>query len=343
MDQSIHFVVDVGNQFDVWLRRAYVNISVAKLIVEQGKPEHLAEAVTQFQQATEKASKALLLANGVPTRDVVGLSHDTVAAYLNLLGSAAKNQDFGDLFRQTVTPEQINSWRALIASFVKRKSQQKILNKVLREIFPTIEDETPIEQFPNPSDWHDSIRNWPAEAINMLLDIHKNVVGTFNAYLKLVVRQRTVDPRPLLRKEVSARTWAFSKDHAALPPFFNGRSLLMQQDDRRWEVVENLCERILDQAIYAEDSSKWPESINIREELESLLMNATNWLRLYLLGAVSMPHATTSRYPREVGAINSIGSQDYNERLGIVQCIHRLVRETEETILQLMKQYGVVA
>ena len=46
----------------VWLERARVNAKSAKVLVEQGDPELRVEAVTEVQQACEKATKAVLLA-----------------------------------------------------------------------------------------------------------------------------------------------------------------------------------------------------------------------------------------------------------------------------------------
>ena len=68
-----------------WFARARVNAEVARLIVSQNKPELLVEAVTQLQQAVEKATKGLMIVNGMPREYVERLQHNTSGAFLELM------------------------------------------------------------------------------------------------------------------------------------------------------------------------------------------------------------------------------------------------------------------
>ena len=330
-----------------WLERAHVNAQVAKLIVEQDNPVLLVEAVTQLQQATEKAAKALLLANGASHAEVKALDHVTVAAFLTLLGNFAKEEGVKDLLSQMVAPEHIEALSFLInASFPihpgkLQRHLRKDLKRKLLGILPPLKKATPVGQLEDATEWHGKLRLWPDIAVDGLLDIHKNLLVILNNYFEQIDQGKMVDPRPLLRKEVNAVQWAFSKEYAGLPPYYMGRELPIRTNRRFAKAVDSLIELLINRLIPQDDSCAWPESINLRQVVDDFGKTASNWVRLYLIGAVTMPHAITSRYPAEEGESFSIGSQDYNESLGVIKCIRRLAHETEETICMLREHYGL--
>ena len=77
-----------------WLERAHVHAVTAKLLVKQGNQRLYMEAVSQLQQACEKATKGLMIANGMPYQDVERLQHNTSGAFLELLIHVmARHQD----------------------------------------------------------------------------------------------------------------------------------------------------------------------------------------------------------------------------------------------------------
>ena len=62
------------------LCRARVNSKTAKLLVRAEDPELIVEAVSQVQQACEKATKAVMIAQGMPYDHVKGMGHNTIGA-----------------------------------------------------------------------------------------------------------------------------------------------------------------------------------------------------------------------------------------------------------------------
>ena len=68
-----------------WLDRAHVHSASARLIVKRGNPKLYVEAVSQLQQACEKATKGLMIANGMSYQYVEGLQHNTSGAFLELM------------------------------------------------------------------------------------------------------------------------------------------------------------------------------------------------------------------------------------------------------------------
>ena len=54
------------NNAQEWLGRAKVNTRSATILVEQADSALLVEAVSQVQQACEKATKAVMIGQGIP-------------------------------------------------------------------------------------------------------------------------------------------------------------------------------------------------------------------------------------------------------------------------------------
>ncbi len=105
----------------VWLERACVNAKSAKVLVEQGDPELRVEAVTEVQQACEKATKAVLLAQGMPHREVTDLRHNTIGAFVNLiahmLDTNPLSEDFSRaLLKQDATESAKTLTRLVLSS-----------------------------------------------------------------------------------------------------------------------------------------------------------------------------------------------------------------------------------
>ena len=68
-----------------WLRRAMANARSATILVEQEDADLLVEAVSQVQQACEKATKAVMIGQGIPLDKVTDTGHNTIGAFINLI------------------------------------------------------------------------------------------------------------------------------------------------------------------------------------------------------------------------------------------------------------------
>ena len=66
-----------------WLKRASINAKAASVLVKQDAPDLRVEAVTQVQQACEKATRAILLASGTSYKEVTDMGHNTIGAFVS--------------------------------------------------------------------------------------------------------------------------------------------------------------------------------------------------------------------------------------------------------------------
>ena len=76
---------DVIAEAQDMLRRARANSKTAKLLVGAEDQELIVEAVSQVQQACEKATKAVMIAHGMAYDQVKGVGHNTIGAFVNLI------------------------------------------------------------------------------------------------------------------------------------------------------------------------------------------------------------------------------------------------------------------
>ena len=88
------------------------------------------------------------------------------------------------------------------------------------------------------------------------------------------------------------------------------------------------------------DRRQWPAEIDIREAL----LRTGNWLTsltwLFLCAIITTPHAVSSRYPTEEGSVNyQMGSQYYDQKLGVVACIGPLANHTETVVQNLITHF----
>ena len=118
-----------------WLRRALANSRTARLIVEQGAPELLVEAVTQVQQACEKATKAILLGNGMTYREVTAMGHNTIGAFVNLIARMLERSPLAEDFSRALLKGEATESANALAKLVLRNYLKTIfgLDGALRQ------------------------------------------------------------------------------------------------------------------------------------------------------------------------------------------------------------------
>ena len=149
-----------------------------------------------------------------------------------------------------------------------------------------------------------------------------------------------IDPRPLLSKSVPVETWVFSSAYAGLPRRFPGQETDTPINSLMAALAEQLLEDFSQQMLREYDERHWPEEINIRE----VVLHIGRWLSslgwLFLCATVTTPHATSSRYPAEIGSTSDeMGSQHYTKSLGVVACIGPLATHTDDAIRDLIRHY----
>ena len=336
MVQSL--LIDKSDPVGGWLRRAEVNAKVARLIVDQRNTELYVEAVTQVQQSAEKAVKALLIKQGVPYQDVKDLEHNAIAAFLTLFRNSTNLQEAKNIWQAKITVEDVRNINNLINVSISRKAQRGKIRKAIRDLLPQVNQEISIGKNTDWRDWYDRARKCPPDRIYELFKGYQVNKGILFDYANLINPERRADPTPLLLGHIAPIDWGFSPDYGGLPEWFQGKSMRKGQSPEIRAAVESLCEYLRTQLPSHIHSGQSMDTVNMREFVRTFASRSSNWIRLYLIGAITTPHAVSSRYPSAPDD-GSIGAQHYDSGLGIVKCIPMLASEMEDTVRILIEEH----
>ena len=325
-----------------WLRRANVNAKNANILVEQKEPELLVEAVSQVQQACEKATKAVMLAQGMTYGEVTAMGHNTIGAFVDLIAhmlvvNPLAEAVAGALVKEDAT-ESARNLTKLVLSGKRNKAKRDMIILAWKQVLPESSWNLGNKAL-EVEEWRRLTRAFPPKVVEMFIAFHENFSDMWRQYIN-EIPHIYVDPRPLLDKEVSPESWVFSPAYAGLPRRFPGQESDALINPVLANVAQQLLNDVMGQMFRDVDRRHLPKTLNIRE----VLLYISNWLLslgwLFLCATVMTPHAVSSRYPADVSsASNEVGSQHYNERLGVVACIGPLAVHTEEAIRNLTRHY----
>lgn len=325
-----------------WLRRALVNAKSARVLVEKDDPELLVEAVTQVQQACEKATKAVMLAQGLPYTEVRDMRHNTIGAFVNLIARMMRSNSLaGDVSKVPLTQNAIESANALTKMVFSGKPNKAIRDKVMyawKQVLPDNAGDLgnralEVEQ------WQRLTRAFPPIVVEIFVDFHDGFGDMWRQYVN-EVPNLYADPRPVLDGEVKVETWVFCPAYAGLPRQFPGQERDAQVNPVLANLAQQLLSDMMEQMFRDVDRRNWPDAINVRE----VLLHISRWLTslgwLFLCATVTTPHAVSSRYPAQEFESKTVkGSQHYTTQLGVVACIGPLAIHTEDAIRNLIRHY----
>lgn len=325
-----------------WLERARVDSRSAKAVVEQRAPELRVKAVSDVQQACEKATKAILIAQGMSVPEVTRLGHNTIGAFVNLIAHMLDANPIAEDFSRAVLKEDATESAKTLTKLVLSGRRNKVLRgKVLlawKQVLPEAAS-TLGNNALQVEEWRRLTRAFPPVLVEAFIEFHEKFIAMWGQYI-IEIANEDVDPRPLLSKSIPPETWVFGPAYAGLPKRFPGQ----ETDAPLNPILVNLAHQVLNESIEqisrGRNRKHWPKTVNIRQ----LLIHISNWLTslgwLFLCATVTTPHATSSRYPAELGSnSNEIGSQHYNDQLGVVACIGPLAVHTDDAIQKLIRHY----
>ena len=325
-----------------WLRRAIVNAKSATILVEQEDADLLVEAVSQVQQACEKATKAVMIGQGISYDEVKESGHNTIGAFTNLIAEMLGTIPQAEaISKALLTQDATESARLLTKMVLSGKRNKAIRDKLLyawKQVLPQSAGNLgnralEVEQ------WQRLTRAFPPPVVEIFIEFHEDFKEQWRDYIN-TLPNTYADPRPLLSKSVSAEAWVFGSDHAGLPRRFSGQ----ESDTPINPIVASLAQQLLNEFMehlrrqYGE--RHWPDNINLRE----VLLHISRWLLslgwLFLCATVTTPHATSSRYPANGFESKTVkGSQHYTKQLGIIACIGPLAVHTHDSIRNLTRHY----
>ena len=324
-----------------WLQRAGVNSKAAMVLVDKEDVELLVEAVYQVQQACEKATKAIMIAQGMPYDQVKGMGHNTIGAFLNLIaemvGTIPQAEDVSKVLLTSDATESANNLTKVVLTLQHKRHRKKVLY-AWKQVLPESSGNLGNKAL-DAGQWKRMTRAFPPQVVEVFIDFHEHLKDMCRQYCN-EISNAFVDPRPLLSKSVPVETWVFSPTHAGLPRRFPGQETDAPINSILAKLAEQLLEEFLERMLRQHDERYWPDKINIRE----VVLHIGRWLLslgwLFLCATVTTPHATSSRYPARVGSTSDeIGSQHYTKGLGVVACIGPLANHTDEAIRNLVRHY----
>ena len=337
---NFNFVASVDFELvEDWYGRAHANAKVAKLIAEKNDPDLLIEAVTQLQQAVEKATKGFMIATGTPLSEVEELEHNTSGAFLALIvrifDSEQENLDFQSL---ELYDGPISGHKLIESMFPTRgKTYRKAnLRKAWESLFVDV-DHRAYRMNTDWRWWRNEISTWSEETINWMLDGHDEYRSRWDSYIgsmRKSYRPKKVDPMPLLSGEVSPDTWVFDRKYAGLQEWFIEGKTKSPLRLQHAKAINAYCHYLIKTIADPVPREMWPKSVDLQAVLHAIRDFTSALLFLYVVGVITTPHATTSRYPSD-GSSEGMGTQDYTGDLGIIRCVGRLSHETEATIRRL--------
>ena len=332
-------------QVQAWLRRAGGNAKTARIIVEQDDPELLVEAVTQVQQACEKATKAVLLSNGTSYSEVTAMGHNTIGAFVSLMAHMLDNNPLAEDFSRALLKEEATeSAKTLTKAVLSGRRNKKHREEVMyafKQVLPPTSGALGNRAL-EVEEWERLTRAFPQRVVEMFIAFHEHFSDMWRQYI-IQMPNLYVDPRPLLAKEVKPETWVFSPAYAGLPERFPGQESESPINPIMAHLAQQLVDNSFERMFRHIDRRYWPATVNIRE----LLRYISTWLIslgwLFLCATVTTPHATSSRYPAEQFQSKTVkGSQHYTKQLGVVACIGPLSIHTDEVIRNLIGHYRQV-
>lgn len=325
-----------------WLRRAAGNAKTARIIVEHDDPELLVEAVTQVQQACEKATKAVLVASGKTYSEVTAMGHNTIGAFVSLmahmLGNSPLAEDFSRALLNEEATESAKKLTKAVLSGRRNKKHREDVMYAFKQVLPPTSG-TLGNRALEVEEWERLTRAFPPKVVEMFIAFHEHFSDMWRQYVNQMPNVY-VDPRPLLAKEFKPETWVFSPAYAGLPKRFPGQ----ESESPINPILANLAQQLVDSSFERMfrhiDRKHWPTTVNIRE----LLRHISTWLTslgwLFLCATVTTPHATSSRYPAEEFQSKTVkGSQHYSKQLGVVACIGPLSIHTDDVLQNLIRHY----
>ena len=251
----------------------------------------LVEAVSQVQQACEKATKAVMIGRGISYDEVKESGHNTIGAFTNLIAEMLGTIPQAEaVSKALLTQDATESARLLTKMVLSGKRNKAIRDKVLyawKQVLPQSAGNLgnralEVEQ------WQRLTRAFPPPVVEIFIEFHEDFKEQWRDYIN-ALPNTYADPRPLLSKSVSAEAWVFGSDHAGLPRRFSGQESDTPINPIMASLAQQLLNEFMEQLQRQYGERHWPDNINLRE----VLLHISRWLLslgwLFLCVTVTTP------------------------------------------------------
>ena len=316
--------IRTDDQASLWLERAHSDATAAQALTDTG---HKLDALFHVQQAMEKATKGLRLANGASYEQVTRHSHDTLDSLLTLFREPAEAGDFLDAFLDLFKPELLEKLIVTHQSSINsnRKGSKKLRKQVYKEYKRMIHFiRAPEVDKSEAATFRASVATYPPEIVELFLDTLRKIRETVLEATKEPIRISPPPPREdwfqwlcsQIVRQVSKRI-----------PNMKPRMLTKAQV------------RLVEAVLGPVDESGIREAMarrkvwRVRRQFEWVMA----YLTLYIVGTISWPHAVSTRYPAppkhleaiDAAKVGQMGTQHYSDQIGAMALVGTLADEAE--------------
>ncbi len=316
----------------IWLEHADADAKAAKAVVRSGQK---LQALFLVQQSMEKATKALLLSAGASYEDIEGQRHDTLASFLALnrlvSGSDLIVSALKKLFEQeTFENLSMVGQSSITGNQRKAKKRRREAAREYQEIFRIFGSRSISEE--DSRILRSRVATFSSEMVNVMLDAQIRIRELFTSATSKPFSLASVPP------EVDLVDWLIEEIASQVDgrlPNGKGRTLSEPQISIIRMVIDVIGESNLREAL------QMPTTTSVALHFKWTMA----YLNLYILGAISWPHAVFARYPTspkdpqdpaDAARENRMGSQHYSEKIGALVHVGTLAREAAWTTRVLL-------
>ena len=318
-----------------WLEHADADAKAAKALVRSGQN---LQALFLVQQSMEKATKALLLSAGASYEEIEGQRHDTLASFLalnrlisrsDLVVSALKK-----LFeRETFENLSVVGQSSITGNQRKAKKLRQEVAREYQEIFRIFGSRSISEE--DSRIFRSRVATLSPQTVNLMLGTQVRIRELLSSATSKPFRLASMPP------EADLVDWLIGE----IAPQVYGR-LSNRKGRMRSEPQNSIIRMVID--IIGEsklrEALQMPTTTSVAPHFKWIVA----YLNLYILGAISWPHAVSSRYPTspegpqdpaDAARENRMGTQHYDDKIGALTHVKSLAHETEWTTAVLIQCY----
>jgi hypothetical protein len=156
----------------------------------------------------------------------------------------------------------------------------------------------------------------------------KNLDEEISQFEKMINKREKIAKISRVEIEAFLKTCDLYKDSLSK---IDKRRLKFQIDRLNQSITKRLRDILSSE--YMSEIDKINKALKkVEYKIEDLLVGAKSLIFLYFLSIITYPHFSYTRYPSK-----EMGPKDYNESLGIVQTLERIIQVLDETMKDFEK------
>ena len=310
-----------------WLKHADDDAKGAIALVRSGQR---LQALFSVQQSMEKVIKGIHLSVGASYEEIEGHKHDTLASFLALNRLIAGTDFVPFAWKKLFEPEIFENLSIVHQSSIsgnqrKPKKLRQELEREYQEIFRIFGSRSISEE--GARIFRSRLATLSPQMVGVMLDTQGRVRELLTSATSKPFKLASVPP------EADLVGWLMRE---IMPQVYS------RLPKKNWRKLSESEISIFKMFIDAIGEAKLREALQepTQTSVELHFKWIVAYLNLYILGAISWPHAVSTRYPTspkgpsdpaDAARENRMGSQHYSDEIGALAHVGTLAREAEWT------------